>query len=795
MLIVKDIKKVYKTKYYIQNALLNVSFELPSQGMVFITGKSGSGKSTLLNILGGIDKPEHGNIYYNNVNLDYLNQHALDEYRKSTASFIFQKFNLIDNRNVIDNIIIAGKIQRRIPTQEEISDILKQVDLEKFAFHKANQLSIGQQQRVAIARALIKDSKIIIADEPTSSLDSENSKYMFHILKQLSGKRLIIIASHDEVAAYKYGDKVINLDDGIVNKIDLLNEIENKGNDLFVNKDKRPSLKFLINTSKEFVKKRIFKSLVSFILTLMTIVFFGISLTMLFMDKNSIIVDNLKSNENDHVIIQNKSTNNYANLYEGPSFAGMYLTYDYLFKEGIQLSWSNYTTEISDFNDYRLNFIYGGAAKNYNQIVITDYIAQKTINEKFNGMIELSELIDMDFDFNVSGIDTTFKITVSGIIQTKYTEIGDRFVSFDDALSDSYYVKKGFMNQHLDKLKYAKGSFEIKNNNQIFHSYDLIVNDKQPTIVKKSKITNKNHLRVVTNSGIVNLTEIELNSNELIINLYYYNRLFNKFEDYITVENINHESIDFDKMIDLEYTDSNVFLSPMFRKNLVIKGIIFDPENELALDNTSLYDYEALNIMLSDSLFDEMTTFYHIPYKYLYNIYNSQVVDFFQKHYQIINQIESDDIIITQFDYVYLDFMSNMSRFNGVLALISAVFAIFSIALIYNNTSSNIESNKVEVGILRSLGLSRNNVLQIFFHESLLNLIIIIPLALTIVYLFNESVNKNIIINDHQFDLLKFSIFNVSMIVLYTLFIVLVSIFMPLYKLLRKTPVEIIRIG
>ena len=166
MLKIINVSKIYKTKYYTQSALSNVSIEFPKTGMIFVVGESGSGKSTLLNILGGIDKPDVGCIFLDGKQIDYALEKNMDAYRKNYVGFIFQKFNLINDYNIVDNIILSAQIQGKTPNQDEINNILKLVKMEKFAFHKANQLSIGQQQRVAIARSLIKEANIILPMNP-----------------------------------------------------------------------------------------------------------------------------------------------------------------------------------------------------------------------------------------------------------------------------------------------------------------------------------------------------------------------------------------------------------------------------------------------------------------------------------------------------------------------------------------------------------------------------------------------------------------------------------------------------
>lgn len=193
-------------------ALKNISFELPDNGMIFITGKSGSGKTTLLNLLGGLDSPTSGELCLDDKKIDLKKRKFADEYRRNYTGFVFQDFNLIEYETVFENVNIAARLLDK--NANDVTDVLKKVGLDKFARSLAGNLSGGQKQRVAIARALIKYPKIILADEPTGNLDSENAGEIFDLLKRLSKDRLVVVVSHDEDSVAKYADGVLSLDDG-----------------------------------------------------------------------------------------------------------------------------------------------------------------------------------------------------------------------------------------------------------------------------------------------------------------------------------------------------------------------------------------------------------------------------------------------------------------------------------------------------------------------------------------------------------------------------------------------------
>ncbi len=217
MLEVKHLKRIYKLKNADPVYALNdVSIKFPKKGLVFILGKSGSGKSTLLNVIGGLDVADEGEIIIDGKSSKEFSKGELDSYRNTYLGFIFQEYNILSDYTVKENIALALQLQHKKATDEIIDSILKEVDLEGFGKRKPNELSGGQKQRVAIARALVKEPKIIFGDEPTGALDSNTGKQVFETLKKLSKDKLVVVVSHDREFAESFGDRVIELKDGVI---------------------------------------------------------------------------------------------------------------------------------------------------------------------------------------------------------------------------------------------------------------------------------------------------------------------------------------------------------------------------------------------------------------------------------------------------------------------------------------------------------------------------------------------------------------------------------------------------
>lgn len=214
---VKNVSKSYPIKKGEKvQALRGVSFDLPDTGMVVILGKSGCGKSTLLNILGGLDRFDSGDVECFGKSLKSLSRKELDDYRNSCVGFVFQEYNLIPELDVFDNIALPLQLQGQTDNDEKVKSALEQVGMSGFERRKVEELSGGQKQRVAIARALVKDPKIILADEPTGALDSHSGQNVLKILKLISREKLVVLVTHDREFAEEYGDRIIELADGLV---------------------------------------------------------------------------------------------------------------------------------------------------------------------------------------------------------------------------------------------------------------------------------------------------------------------------------------------------------------------------------------------------------------------------------------------------------------------------------------------------------------------------------------------------------------------------------------------------
>jgi len=221
MIKLQNINKYYhRGKSNELHVLNEINLTLPDKGFITILGNSGSGKTTLLNVLGGLDKAT-GTIEYSEFKTNKYDMRRIDSFRRNNIGYVFQNYNLLTDLTIDENLRIALEvinITDKKEVKKRIEYALKLVGLYKYRKKPAYALSGGQMQRVSIARAIIKNTKIIIADEPTGNLDSENSIQVMNILKKISQTSLVILVTHDKQFAEFYSDRIIEISDGKITK-------------------------------------------------------------------------------------------------------------------------------------------------------------------------------------------------------------------------------------------------------------------------------------------------------------------------------------------------------------------------------------------------------------------------------------------------------------------------------------------------------------------------------------------------------------------------------------------------
>lgn len=217
LLEVENVSKTYGQGETSVRALKNVAFSVPKGEFVAVVGESGSGKSTLLNIIGALDTPTSGKVLIDGKDIFSMEERSLTIFRRRNIGFIFQSFNLIPELTVEQNIVFPVLLDYQKPNKKYLEELLTVLNLNERRNHLPSQLSGGQQQRVAIGRALITRPALILADEPTGNLDTQNTSEVIALLREASRKyeQTIIMITHSKSIA-QTADRILQVSDGVL---------------------------------------------------------------------------------------------------------------------------------------------------------------------------------------------------------------------------------------------------------------------------------------------------------------------------------------------------------------------------------------------------------------------------------------------------------------------------------------------------------------------------------------------------------------------------------------------------
>lgn len=334
----------------------NISLSLPQNGVVAIVGESGSGKTTLLNAIAGLDFDYDGEILIDSTNLKSLSPNDICDYRIHNIGYVFQNFNLLNLDNVKNNILLpfesisnsSKKVKER-----KVDELTNLLGISKLKKEPVNKLSGGEKQRVAIARAMINSPKVILCDEPTGALDESNSEQIYALLRKISRKSLILIASHDYEGVSKIADKIIKIEDGKIfsiqeNKIEDDEEVNFLENNHEVDSGALP-VGFKLRHSLQKLKSKKYRSLITNGMLSLSLSGIGIAI-ILATSVSKRIEEAFSSLTNGNQIVMSlkqESQNTFSNAYSAPldRVEDIYNKYNYYLK-GIG---TNYLVNFEDF--------------------------------------------------------------------------------------------------------------------------------------------------------------------------------------------------------------------------------------------------------------------------------------------------------------------------------------------------------------------------------------------------------------------------------------------------------------
>ena len=349
------LEKITK-KYGKRHIFSDFSYEFPSTGLIGLVGASGSGKTTLLNMISGVDNDYDGTIKIEKTNLKKLSNKGLANYRIKNIGYIFQNFNLINLGTVFDNVSLPLETSfssKKFLIRKRVKDSLNAVGLKNLSKQRVNRLSGGEKQRVAIARALINDPEIILCDEPTGALDEKNGKEVFNLLKSISQKRLVLIATHDLESISLVADSILKIEDGKVStkkfkckKVENNTSLIGKGRE---KKNPHVPLLFKIRYSFQKIRAKKYRSIIANLMLSLSLT--GIGLSLMITDSVSTKVEHAFNEilNGNYLILSNTNDNEnlFSAVYSSPydSVEKIYNKYQYML-DGIGV---NYLVNFEDF--------------------------------------------------------------------------------------------------------------------------------------------------------------------------------------------------------------------------------------------------------------------------------------------------------------------------------------------------------------------------------------------------------------------------------------------------------------
>ena len=749
MIELKRLNKTYFSKSG-QNvvALNDINIKLDETGLVLINGESGCGKTTLLNILGGLDKKTSGEYIIDGKNIEGFK--SLDDFRNQIVGFVFQDFNLIDNLNVFDNINLALSLQDKV-NQKIVSEVLNKVGLQGYENRKINELSGGQKQRVAIARALVKNSQIILADEPTGNLDSETSKEIFDILKRISKEKLVVVVSHDKFLSNKYADRLIELNDGnIISDTKYISDTKINKTNYFNTTSKPLKFRYIANLAKNNIWSHKFKTIIAIILLSLTTLTLCIGSSLLFFDAQKAVSISIKNNS--MFIAQSIYTsdeNNYKPVvFDSYTDINM-AVYSEVLDDDKHIKGYNITLDLNNSKYFEDCFylieskqnllelgydFYGANDLSNDGVYITDYVIDYLLANEYL----LSEPIDNanyqamvgKYIQKYNEFENTFenKYKIDGIIKTDYRNYYDE--NFDIKLEYNkefsnfdVYEKFVCQNKNTMYLPIYFNETYLKNNYKEVSILDLqsssqkslnIQTNQDNFINRISLSSNIYNFDTIYNGKIVPASSIELTENEILINLKLYNNLYNNEVKFL--ELLKHvTNLDGEKLCDYNFKNINTDLKLIYKHDKLnqsllninakkIVGIVIKDFSSQETDGFEIYTKESdikNNFILNYcNNLTKVKTDSNILKK-VYTLRESFNIGVFNIIAEDIYSLEQSAKIIS---FIFLS--------------LSVVLGLISIFVAINVVSLSINEKKREIGILRAIGTKSKDVEKIFLLEN-----------------------------------------------------------------------------
>lgn len=802
MLTLNNVSKTYLSKGNQKvEALKDINLEIKDRGLVFILGKSGSGKSTLLNILGGIDSATSGEIFVENQSFADFKQADYDNYRNQFVGFVFQEFNLLNDFDVAGNIALALRLSRETGISDKVANALRSVGLSAdYLTRKIDELSGGEKQRVAIARAIVKDSKVILADEPTGNLDSETGESIWNILKNLSKSKLVVVVTHDRESAEKYGDRIIEISDGRIIS-DSGEELASKeAVQVFSLQRKSLSTAVCFKMGANNLLQRKVKT--ASVVLLAIIAIFAVLLTqvLLCFSPEKSIAKFITDNDIDYIeLTQGKLR--YGNEFNPVTYT-LDATANYIEKNSTCIK-NGYIEKKQDILDFGLSFVGEALELDDNSFYLTTTGLEDAYKSKYS-YIELDgEAVKLIKERHPAESLVGKKIDIGTFDSIYYKVAGvvdlTKCNPLTEAVFPQYFAKESFAGKKISSSNQNASEipdFTIQFGEVKYSKEFWAVNDLSSLVPGGGKI--------LTERGLQKWDEVTLADDEIALSFNLYAQLFDASPKW------SYVSTDLTKVISVPEHIGQSFSLKLYHYEsgkllcdigeLKIAGIGFsykdyeESEHYVTTDTIPRFTAGAntirkINVALNGQNFLVEVASIHNLQKFLVNFRNKY------EGYIADAGSENNDLggSISYSNFMY-GFEQDIYLLKIIFLALAVLLSLILLLLVINLISFNILNRKKEIGILSALGATNRDLTKIFLIETLLiaavtfvfNLVAIIVAAVIFNNLFSAGITLSA-------PLLRVDIFTVITLIVVSFGLLFLAALIPIRKIIKLKPIDAIK--
>lgn len=800
MLKLNNVSKTYLSKGKQKvDALKDVNLEIKDSGLVFILGKSGSGKSTLLNILGGIDGATSGEIFVDGHSFADFKQTDYDNYRNRYVGFVFQEFNLLSDFDVAGNVALALKLSGEKNISDKVTSALQSVGLSAdYLTRKTDELSGGEKQRVAIARAIVKDSKLILADEPTGNLDSGTGESIWNILKDLSKTKLVIVVTHDRESAEKYGDRIIEIADGRIISDSGEQTASKEQAQGFSSQKKSLSNAVCFRMGFNNLSQRKVKTVSVVLLAIFTIFVILLTQVLLCFSTEKTIAKLVLDNDIEHIVITQGKVRN-----------SDFGSYNYMFdstakyiEENTDYIKNNFVEGKQDILDVGLTFIGDALELDDNSFYLTSLSLENKYRH-WNSYVEIDgKKVRLDKEKHPVEFLVGKKIYIGGFGDsdpTYYTLAGViDFTKFDrtaeGAALPSYFAKESFnghaitcANQNVYKIPDVTLEFGGVKYSDVFASQNHLA------------YVTWNGGKILTEKGLQDRDEVELAGDEIVLSYEMYAKLFHANSKWSYVSSDLTEVLYIPQHIGQRFSfklydyDTGALICDAGELKLV--GIGFCTPNSAIPTPTFVAGKQArnkINTALSPQL-------YYVEVASVRNL-QKFLIDFRNKHNGFISYaggpLWSNDLSKNgPYAPVVYEFESDISIFKIIFLTIATVLSLILLLLVMNLISFSIMNRKKEIGILSAMGATNRDLTKIFLIETFLISAVTFVFNMVAIFVASAIFNKYFSspIGALTAPFLRIDIFTFITLIVASFGLLLLAALIPIRKIIKLKPIDAIK--